>query len=361
MFKHFNPVELHFGEDAIKSVNFSKYGKKALIVTGSGGSAKKSGVFGDLIDLLGSKHIAHEIFNEVEENPSFSTVDRGSEFFRSTECDFVIGVGGGSPMDVAKAISASAKMKKRVADLYTVKDEITCYPVIEIATTSGTGSEVTQYAVLTSPDDKKVGLRTDKLFPTVAIVDPRYTLSVPGDLTISTGLDALSQLVEGIISKISTPLMDIIAVRGIELMKESLPAVIKEPGNLYHRTQVAMASNISGIVISQTGTTIVHALGYPITAHIGMRHGLANMMTICQILKETERFAPERVKFATGPFGGVRGICDFIDSIYPKPKLKLKEKDAEFFAKEIDLKAGQILNTPGKYDFEFVKAIYMSI
>uniref|UniRef100_A0A7V3RFP5 Iron-containing alcohol dehydrogenase n=1 Tax=Mesoaciditoga lauensis TaxID=1495039 RepID=A0A7V3RFP5_9BACT len=361
MFTHFNPVDLRFGEGAMKSVDFSLYGKKALIVTGKGGSAKRSGAIGDLTGMLDDQKISYDFFNEAEENPSFDTVDKGATFFRSKGCDFIVGVGGGSPMAVAKAISAAAKMNKKVAELYPIKDKISCYPTIAITTTSGTGSEVTQYAVLTSPEDKKLGLRTNRLYPSLAIVDPKYTLTLPGDITISTGLDALSQLVEGILSKASTPLMDILAVRGIEMIKTSLPAVVREPNDIENRTHVAMASTISGIVISQTGTTIVHALGYPITSHIGIRHGLANMMTICQILKQVEKAAPERVKIATSPFGSVNGTCEFIDSIYPRPKLKLKERDAELFTEEIDLKAGQIMSTPGKYDFEFVKALYMSL
>lgn len=361
MFSYFNPVDLRFGENAILSVDFNMYGKKAFIVTGKGGSSKKNSAMKDLLNILDSKGISYEFFSEVEENPSFETVDKGSELFRTKKCDFVVGIGGGSPMDVSKAISAAARTEKKVSDLYSIKDKISCYPTIEIATTSGTGSEVTQYAVLTSYDDKKLGLRTSKLFPTVAIVDPRYTLTMPADVTISTGLDALSQLVESIISKISTPFSDALALKGLELIKNALPSVIKEPSNLNYRYDVAMASTLSGITISQTGTTIVHALGYPITSHLGMRHGLANMMTLCQIVKNAERFDPKRVKIATDPFGGVNGLCDLIDSVYPRPKLRLNEKDAEAFAKEIDLKSGQILNTPGNYELGFVKEIYRSL
>lgn len=361
VFSYFNPVDLRFGENAVSSVDFALYGKKALIVTGKSGSSKKNSAMKDLLNVLDSKHISYEFFSEVEENPAFETVDRGAELFKAKNCEFVIGIGGGSPMDVAKAISASAKMEKKVADLYRIKDSISCYPVIEITTTSGTGSEVTQYAVLTSPDDKKLGLRTNKLFPTVAIVDPRYTLTMPADVTISTGLDALSQLVESVISKISTPLTDVIAVKGIELIKVSLPEVVRRASSLEHRSNVAMAATFSGLAISQTGTTIVHALGYPITSHLGIRHGLANMLTLCLIVKNASRFDPERVKIATAPFGDVNGLCEFIDSIYPRPKLKLSEKEAEIFAGEIDLKAGQVLNTPGDYDFGFVKEIYRSL
>ncbi len=361
VFSYFNSVDLRFGENAISSVNFTLYGKKAFIVTGKSGSSKKNSAMKDLLNLFDSQGISYEFFSEVEENPSFDTVDKGAELFRTKRCEFVVGIGGGSPMDVAKAIAASAKMEKKVADLYRIKDTISCYPVIEITTTSGTGSEVTQYSVLTSPDDKKLGLRTNKLFPKVAIVDPRYTLTMPVDVTISTGLDALSQLVESIISKTSTPLTDAIAVKGIELIKSSLPEVVKHASSLEHRSNVAMAATFSGLTISQTGTTIVHALGYPITSHLGIRHGLANALTLSRIVKNAQRFDPERVKIATAPFGGVNGLSEFVDSIYPRPKLKLSEKDAETFAGEIDLKSGQVLNTPGNYDFGFVKEIYMSL
>lgn len=361
MFSFFNPVDLRFGENAISSVDFSLFGKKALVVTGKGGSARKNNAMKDLINTLNEKNISYYLFSEVEENPSFEIIDKGAEAFKSNECDFVIGVGGGSSMDAAKAISAAAFMNKKIIELYPLKDKISIYPVIEITTTSGTGSEVTQYAVLTSYEGKKLGLRTKKLFPTLAIVDPRYTLTMPADVTISTGLDALSQLVESVISKISTPITDAMAIKGLELIKSSLHVVVREPSNITYRKDVAMAATLSGFAISQTGTTIVHALGYPLTSHLGIRHGLANMMTLCQILKNVERFDQQRVKVATEIFGGVNGLCDFIDVIYPRPKLKLDDKDAEEFAKEIDLKAGQILNTPGNYDFEFVKEIYKSL
>ncbi len=361
MFSFFNPVDLRFGENAISGVDFALFGKRALIVMGKGGSAKKNSAINDLVNSLNSKGISYNLFSEIEENPSFDLIDKGAEIFKSNGCDFVIGVGGGSPMDAAKAISAAAKMNKKVAELYEIKDQISTYPVIEITTTSGTGSEVTQYAVLTSYDGRKLGLRTKKLFPTLAIVDPKYTLTMPADVTITTGLDALSQLVESILSKINTPITDAMAVKGLELIKQSLHQVVREPSNIAHRSNVALAATLSGITISQTGTTIVHALGYPLTSHIGIRHGLANMMTICQIVKNAAKFEPQRVKIATEVFGGTQGLCDFIDAIYPRPKLKLSEKDAEEFAREIDLKSGQVLNTPGVYDFDFVKEIYKSL
>ncbi len=360
MFRHFNPVELHFGENAVKKFDFSVYGKKALIVTGKGGSSAKSGVLDDVTERLEEQEIGYEIFGGVEENPSFETVDNGSDIFVNNGCDFVIGIGGGSPMDAAKAISASAKTGRKTSELFGIGDEISCHPVIEVATTSGTGSEVTQYSVLTAPDGDKLGLRTERIFPKAAIVDPGYTLTVPKNVTVSTGLDALSQLVEGIYSKKSTPLCDALAADALRKVKESLPIIAEDPENLRHRTQMAFASNISGIVISQTGTTIVHALGYPITSSRGIRHGLANMLTLCQVSKDVEKIEPGRVKLALEPFGGIEGLCDFIDSLYPRPKLNLTAEEIDKFSETLN-GSGQVAITPGEYPTERIKEIYMAL
>ena len=196
------PTRIVYGTGCVKAeAQRLVLGKKALIVTGKT-SAKASGALDDVLDVLSTEYV---IFNEVENNPRIDTVVRGSQLARESGCDFIIAIGGGSPLDAAKVIGVLAVNNVDPLSLYRDGWLHKPLPVVAIPTTAGTGSEVTQYAVLTIDEEEtKKGLGGPDLFPATAFLDAKYTQSLPQSITVDTAVDALSHLVE-ILSNRATP------------------------------------------------------------------------------------------------------------------------------------------------------------
>ncbi|MCK9557609.1 MAG: iron-containing alcohol dehydrogenase [Candidatus Cloacimonetes bacterium] len=281
------PTRICFGADALNEAGayLPSMGKKALIVCGKS-SAVKSGVMSDLLPLLDSKGIAHSVFAEISENPDTTQIIAGKGQLIKEACDFVIGIGGGSPLDAAKAISLAAANDLLIDQLYDAEMHQNAYPIVAIPTTHGTGSETTQYSVLTDKSShKKAGFGCELLFPRLAIVDPKYTLSLSPRISLNTSIDALSHLLEGIYSSMRNPLLYPMIFRGISLIKDNLQTCLKNPGYLPARNALCLASMYGGITIAHTSTTLQHAIGYPFTTEYNTPHGLANGMFIEIIMR----------------------------------------------------------------------------
>ncbi len=281
------PTRIFLGEGALSQARpyICKLGKKALIVTGKS-SAHKSGVLAELLPLLKAEGIVHSIFDQVRENPDLGCVMAGKEQFLRESCDFIIAIGGGSPLDAAKAISLAAANKLREDQLYDETLRKQSYSIVAIPTTHGTGSEVTQYSVLTNTKTRiKAGFGSDLIFPRLAIVDARYMKSLSSTVSLNTSMDVLSHLLEGIYSTNRQPLLFPIIAQGIKLIVQNLSLCLKEPENLPAREALAQASLWGGIAIAHTSTTLQHAIGYPFTTEFGVPHGLANAMFLKQIMQ----------------------------------------------------------------------------
>lgn len=281
------PTKVFFGKNALNeaSEELSKIGKKCLIVTGQN-SAKVSGALDDYLKILKDSDIDYVIFDKVEENPSFETVSLGKKLCLVEGCDFIVGIGGGSPMDAAKAIAMTAGSSIEPEDLYNSSNYSRAFPIVAIALSSGTGSEVTQYSVLTSKTtDVKGGFATPMIFPKIAVLDPTYTYSLSSLSTRNTAIDALSHLIEGLYSNRNHYLMHPYIHYGIKLIIDNLELAMKEPDNYEARKALMQASLYGGIVIAQTGTTLQHSIGYPLTTKFGTPHGLANGIVMEEIFK----------------------------------------------------------------------------
>lgn len=288
------PTTVYFGRGmftrAGEVVNLA--GTKPLIVTGRN-SARSTGMLEHLLGQLP----AAVVFAEIEENPRTAVCDRGGALCREHGCDVVVALGGGSPMDAAKAIAVLATNDGGCADYLGAELYATPpLPVIAIPTTSGTGSEVTPYAVLINEaDNTKRTMSGAALFPRIAICDPELTLTMPRSVTVSTGLDALSQCMEGFVSRNSTPFGDVLALEGCRLLAEFLPRAVSMPDDLEAREQVMFAALLSGCAIAQSGTTIVHGMGYAYTCHFNIAHGLANALLLAPIFVFNAGYIPEKV------------------------------------------------------------------
>jgi len=276
-FEYFSPTKIVFGEGKLQEIaNFLPSVNRILVVTGRH-SSKANGSLDLLKTSLKEKTLL--IFDEVEENPGLKTINKGANIARREKIEIVIGLGGGSPMDAAKCI-ALLQTNDRLMEDYLIGaiNELPLHsplPIIEIPTTAGTGSETTQHAVITMDSHKK-GYSNQGFFPKIAILDPILTLSMPREVTVNTGIDALTHSIEGHLSTLATAKSDNVAVEAIGIIKEKLPKVAQDGENLEARSQMLYASMLGGLVISRTRTIILHALGYPLTTFYGMPHGRAN-------------------------------------------------------------------------------------
>ncbi|MFQ5834848.1 MAG: iron-containing alcohol dehydrogenase family protein [bacterium] len=279
-FQFYLPTRVYFGKGTIEKVGeeAKKLGKRALVVTG-GKSARRMGALQKVEDCLNKMGVKTILFGEVEANPSLETIKRGTSLTKGEKCQIIVGLGGGSSMDVAKGIAVSSTNPGPFTQ-YLGRNKLkeSPLPVIAIPTTAGTGSEVTPYAVFTTITGEKRRKRImadPSIFPKVALVDPELTLSLPASVTADTGIDALSHAIEGLISNNSQPLSDCLALEAIKLLSTSLPEVVRNPQDIEIRGRVLYASLLAGMVIAQTGAILVHGMSYRLTSDLNLPHGRA--------------------------------------------------------------------------------------
>lgn len=270
-----------FGSNAIQDNNsaFEGLGQKALIVIGKGGSARENGALSDLCKALQKNSIAWDIFDQVEANPAIDTVKAGAVLAKACQADFIVGIGGGSPLDAAKAIAILAVNEiDNDALLNQQYDKV--LPIVAIPTTAGTGSEVTPYSIITFPVwETKKNIATPKIIPRLAILDPGYTSHLPYRVTVDTAVDAYSHALESFLSVRSTPLSELYAREALSILGTELKTLTRtEKLDSMQRETLLYGSMLSGMAISSTGTSIPHAMGYYLTFFKGITHGRANGM-----------------------------------------------------------------------------------
>lgn len=281
-FNFFLDTRIEFGQDSIDKLSdiINEFNpKKVCIVTDE--NLVKIGLLDKIFSVLSDNNIKYQTFDKVEANPSIEVVDLCGQFCRDENCDLFVAFGGGSSMDTAKGASVVATNEGSCFDYLDGRRsnkkeiEIEPIPIIAIPTTSGTGSEVSQYSVITDLKTKiKDSISSPKIYPRVAIIDPNYTKQLPAFITACTGLDVLGHAIEAYTSKIENPLTDILALGAIRLVFNYLPNSVNQQ-DIESRTNMAFASLIAGIAMSHCGATIPHAMGCPLSGYCNTPHGLA--------------------------------------------------------------------------------------
>ncbi len=346
------PTKLIFGPGEVKKVGVEakQYGEKALIVTGRR-SASAFGIIHRVTDKLEQEGVAVMVFDKVEPNPRSSTIDEAAELVRNNNIDMIIGLGGGSPMDAAKAIAAAAAMNKPVWDLVNhgqpVPPKITAaLPIIEVPTLAATGSEADAGGVITNWEThEKAIIGSPILFPKVSIIDPELTVTVPRDYTIDGGIDIICHVLESFFTGADeTPIQDRFSMSIIRTVMDYLPRIIEKPDDIDARSQLSWASAIalSGMVNSGRGGPFpLHAMEHALSAHYDISHGLGLALLLPRLMIYTYRARPAKYAFMARELFGVSpdksemeqaeaavgGVIDF---------LKLVDRYITFVEIEID-------------------------
>lgn len=290
------PTKVILGEECIKknAETLGTMGKTALIVTGTT-SAKQNGALNDIIDALNLVNISYNVYDRVMSNPTVACIYEGAGIAKDINADFVIGIGGGSPMDAAKAIALVAAGGVKEEELFLGKFEDRALPIVLVPTTAGTGSEVTPYSILTNDKAQtKTSIATPLIFPQMAFLDARYMKNLSITTTIHTTLDALSHAIEGMLSVRASVLTDALAYDSIQMIAQCLPYLNSDYGYnksedqslpMDIREKLLYASMLAGIVIAHTGTTAVHSMGYCLTYFKNVDHGRANALLLPSFLR----------------------------------------------------------------------------
>ena len=292
-------------------------GKRALVVITSGKSMRSTGTLDRVIKLLAHNHVSAAVYDNVQPNPTREQVMAGAEFAKREQCDFVIGLGGGSPIDAAKAI---AIMAANPGDYWDYVSGGTgraqpipnpALPIIAITTTAGTGTEIDPWSVITNGNEK-IGFGCDMTFPKISIVDPELMLTLPPQLTAFQGFDAFFHAAECFLANCATPISNLYCLKSVELLCKSLPRAVRDGEDLAARTDVALANTLSGMAESTSSCTSEHSLAHAIGGfHPNIPHGAALIM----ISKAWFKFYALRAPKQFAALAKAAGQSDFLGAL----------------------------------------------
>ncbi len=257
------------------STEIASLGRKAFIVTGKS-SAVKTGALNDVIKALEDNDTGYILYDKIEENPSVETIMEAADIGREGGADFVIGIGGGSPMDSAKAIALMVQNRDTAEEVLYQELKIKALPVVEVPTTCGTGSEVTPYAILTRNDKKTKQSIKHNVYPSVACIDAAYLKCAPVSVIRNTAIDALGHLIESYFNKNATEYTHMLCQYGLRTWAKNRTVLYDGKGFTDDNyNQLLFASTLAGMAISHTKTSIPHGLSYYMTYNKNIPHGKA--------------------------------------------------------------------------------------
>jgi 4-hydroxybutyrate dehydrogenase len=296
------PTKIIFGPGAIERLplEIAAFKMSRPLVVTDGGLAK-SPVFDRVLGIVRRRYGGAILFDQVLPNPTERNVLDGVARYQEAKCDGVIGVGGGSPLDAAKAITLKATHPLPLAEYDDLKDgsdriNSNVPPFLAVPTTSGTGSDVSRSSVITlTATNRKTVIFSPFLMPKVSVSDPELTLGMPAHITAGTGMDAFTHNLEAYLAKGYHPLSDAIALGGVKLVWQYLPRAVADGNDLEARTQV-MAAAIMGATAFQKGLGAVHSLAHPLSTIAGMHHGTSNAVLLPPVMRFNAPVVADRLK-----------------------------------------------------------------
>ena len=288
---------------------FPTMGKKALVVTDP--VMIKLGNCAKVEAALKQEHVPYAVYSDIVGEPNNIMIENGLRKYREEGCDFLIAIGGGSCLDSMKAIGALAVNGGDIADFFGKTIDVEMPPMAAIPTTAGTGSEATQFTIITDTrKDIKMLLKGPKLIPSLAVIDPQFTMTAPPAVTANTGLDALCHCVEAYTSRKAQTLSDTFAVSAVKRIFANLPIAYHDGSNQEARIQMSVAALEAGIAFNNSSVTLIHGMSRPIGALFHVAHGLSNAMLMNVCLTFALPGAYDRF----GVLGRAIGVADASDT-----------------------------------------------
>jgi lactaldehyde reductase len=341
---YFGPGAISVIPDEIGRRNF----KKAFVVTDK--DLVKFGVAKKVTDVLVQAGISYELYDNVKPNPTIENVQTGVKKLAASGADVIIAIGGGSSIDTAKGISIIANNPdfgdvKSLEGVAATKAK--SVPIIAIPTTAGTAAEVTiNYVITDEQAVKKMVCVDPNDIPIIAVVDPELMLSMPKELTASTGMDALTHAIEGYITRGAWTMTDMFELKAIELIATHLEKAVNEPGNIEARDGMALAQYIAGMGFSNVGLGIVHSMAHPLGAFYDTPHGVANALLLPYVMEYNAPATGEKYRSVAKALG-VANVDTMSQEAYRKAavdavvalskRINIPQKLSEIGVKEKDL------------------------
>lgn len=372
------PTRIRFGLDTINDLAAlvrELGGSRVFLVIDPGVVA--AGLLEPISASLAIDKIPFTVYDQVDPEPGLKLADNGAKLARKGKCDCVVGVGGGSAMDIAKAVSILLTNGGKAEDYIGLgKIAKNGVPKIMIPTTAGTGAEVTFTAVfINEKTGSKAGMNGDPLYPEAAILDPALTLSIPPHVTATTGIDALTHALEAYVSTQAHTISDMYALEAIDLITANLGKAYANGGNIEARSAMLLGSLLAGKALATAGVGLVHAMAYPLGGMHKIPHGLANAVLLPYVMAYNLIGAPERFSTLAEMFGvdvsgmttreaaeaAVEAVWRLNDDVgIPKnlQELGIPREDIPEMAKIALTVARPVANNPRRPSREEVEAIY---
>lgn len=321
-------------------------GKKAMIVTDKVmiqlGNCEK------VETALKNQGVEYTIYSEIVGEPTDIMIENGLRQYKEENCDFLVALGGGSPIDSMKAIGSLVVNGGNISDYMGKVIDVEMPPMVAIPTTAGTGSEATQFTIITdTKKDIKMLLKGKVLMPSLAIIDPQFTMTAPPKITAATGLDALCHAVEAYTSNKAQTLSDTFAMSAVKRIFKYLPVAFHDGKNEEARVEMSVAALEAGIAFNNASVTLIHGMSRPIGALFHVAHGLSNAM----LIKECLGFALEGAYERFAELGRAVGVAEATDSD--------KEASEKFLAATVALV--EELETPTLEEFGIDKEAFFNV
>tara|TARA_A200000113_G_C8817883_1_gene339456 strand:+ start:44 stop:1189 length:1146 start_codon:yes stop_codon:yes gene_type:complete len=347
--------------------------KKPLIITDQG--LFKLGFVEEIEKSLSIKNISPCVYNRVKADPPESNIFEAVNLFQNHKADGVVGFGGGSSMDVAKAVSYFSINNINIKECYGVNNlkNDRC-PLIQIPTTAGTGSEVTPIAIFTLENEQKMGIVDPLLYADCAILDAELTIGLPKNITAYSGIDAMVHAIEAYTTKIKkNPISDALAKKALNLLGNNIKEAVNNPENKKARESMLLGSMLAGMAFANAPCAAVHALAYPIGAKFHVPHGLSNSLVLPEVLKFNSKevsnlyceIASECLPDLKGNKNNIdnfiAGIEQLIIDLNIPRKLKdvgINQKDIQMLATDALKQQRLLINNPREVNLEDVVSIY---
>ncbi len=317
--QHYQPVRIIAGNGALMRLPDLVKADRILLVCSKG--CVRRGLAKQVINLLGESRVV--VYDRVTPNPQLDVLDIAAESLRIESIDAMVAIGGGSVLDTGKVLAAliPSGLDHGLDRIFRHGEAPVLYkriPVVAIPTTSGTGAEMTPFATIWDRrTNRKQSLAADVMYPESAILDPSLTLDLPRDVTLYTGLDAVSHTMESLWNKNRTPVSEAFATQAMKWILDAFGGVLDNPRNLEYRAGMQWASALAGLAISQTRTAIAHAMSYPLTLRYDVPHGLACGFALPAIWEHCRELDPKTLDTSD-----IRHVMELLKNLDPVGELR---------------------------------------